>query len=251
MSAIEDIFARVGWAAICLSSAEGDLLAVEQRIGRKLPAVFREFYSIEDARALLKYYSNSDRPLSVAELAEPMSPRWDNYDPVDDKILPFMIENQGVCVWGVRLDGGDDPPVVVEVDSGTPPRWQLCAERFSDWLGSQVENFRVLKSSWFVAQAPALSDSVVRLLRQHFEEGMQTHVWPGETNYRFCNSRSELVLWSTKGQSDWWIAPRSPDVVAAALDEIEEVAGIGKNIYAPREQDEETLRIWRESRQGG
>jgi hypothetical protein len=67
MSAIEDIFARVGWAAICLSSAEGDLLAVEQRIGRKLPAAFREFYSIEDARALLKYYSNSDRPLSVAE----------------------------------------------------------------------------------------------------------------------------------------------------------------------------------------
>jgi hypothetical protein len=100
-----------------------------------------------------------------------------------DKILPFMIENQGVCIWGVRLDGGDDPPVVVEVDSGTPPRWQLCAERFSDWLGSQVENFRVLKSSRFVAQAPALYDSVVRLLRQHFEEGMQTHAWPGETNY--------------------------------------------------------------------
>jgi hypothetical protein len=67
MSAIEDIFARVGCAAICLSSAEGDLLAVEQRIGCKLPAAFREFYSVEDARALLKYYSNSDRPLSVAD----------------------------------------------------------------------------------------------------------------------------------------------------------------------------------------
>jgi hypothetical protein len=49
MSAIEDIFVRVGWAAICLFSAEADLLAVEQRIGRKLPAAFREFYSIEDA----------------------------------------------------------------------------------------------------------------------------------------------------------------------------------------------------------
>jgi hypothetical protein len=251
MSAIEDIFARVGWAAIRLSGAEADLLAVEQRISRKLPAAFREFYSIEDARALLKYYSNSDRPLSVAELAEPMSPRWDNYDPMDDKILPFMIENQGVCVWGVRFDGGDDPPVVVEVDSGTPPRWQLCAERFSDWLGSQVDNFRVLKSSWFVAQAPALTDSILRLLRQHFEEGLQTHAWPGETNYRFCNSRSELVLWSTKGQSDWWIAPRSADMAAAALDEIEEVAGIGKNLYAPWEQHEGQLRTWRESKKAG
>jgi len=106
MSAIEDIFARIGWAAICLPSAEADLLVVEQRIGRKLPAAFREFYSIEDARALLKYYSNSDRPLSVAELAEPMSPRWDNYDPVDDKVLPFMIEKPG----GVRL--------------GSPPGWR-------------------------------------------------------------------------------------------------------------------------------
>ena len=248
MSAIEDIFARVGWAAICLSSAEADLLAVEQRIGRKLPAAFHKFYSIEDARALLKHYSNSDRPCFARE---PMSPRWDDYDPMDDKILPFMIENQGVCVWGVRLDSGDDPPVVVEVDSGTPPRWQLCAERFSDWLGSQVDNFRVLKSSWFVAQASALTDNIMRLLGEHFEEGLQTRAWPGETNYRFCNSRSELVLWSTKEQCDWWIAPRSADTAAAALDEIEEVAGIGKSIYAPWEQHEELLRIWRESRKAG
>jgi len=249
MVAIRDIFRNVGRSTVFSTTAEADVLAVERRIGCKLPAAFREFYSMADAQALLTHYSNSDWPLSVAELAKPIS-RWHNYDPIDDKILPFMNENQHVCVWGIRLDGADDPAVVVEVDSGTLPRWQLCAEHFSDWLGCQVENFRVLQSSWFVAQAPELTDNIVGFLRQHFEEGMQTHAWPGETNYRFFNSRAELILWSTKGQCDWWIAPRSADLVATALDEIEEIAGIGRVIYAPREEHEGLLRIWRDSKKG-
>jgi hypothetical protein len=40
-------------------------------------------------------------------------------------------------------------------------------------------------------------------------------------------------------------------MVVAALDEIEEVAGIGKNLYAPWEQHEGLLRTWRESKNAG
>jgi hypothetical protein len=247
MASIKEIFCLAGETALPSETAETNLLAVERRIACTLPGEFREFYSMANAQDLLKEYSNSDWPMSVAELAKPMS-RWRNYDPIDDKILPFMNENQGVCVWGVRLDRGDDPPVVVEVDSGTPPRWQLCAERFTDWLEFQVDHFRVFESLWFVAQAPALTDDVLRLLRGHFEEGLQTHTWPGETNYLFFNARCELALWSTKGQCDWWIAPRSADVATAALDEIEEIAGIGNDLYAPRQEHEQLLRIWRESK---
>jgi hypothetical protein len=181
MASIKEIFSHAGQQALPSTVAEHELLAVEQRIACKLPGTFREFYSMANAPRLLKQYSNSDWPLSVGELAKPMS-RWRNYDPIDDKILPFMNENQGVCVWGVRLDAGDDPPVVVEVDSGTPPRWQLCAQRFTNWLQFQVDHFRVFGSSWFVAQAPALTDNARRLLSRHFEEGLQTHAWPGVTN---------------------------------------------------------------------
>lgn len=104
-----------------------------------------------------------------------------------------MIENQGVCVWAVRLD--DDPPVVVEVDSGTPPRWRRCADCFSCWLKCQVLDRNLWQSCWFFAQAGPLSPEVLSRLRRCFEEGPQTYGWPGKTNYRFYNARSRLLLW--------------------------------------------------------
>jgi hypothetical protein len=247
MDDVEKIFSSTGWAAVHSLDAEKGLLAVEERIGRRLPSAFRAFFSLERSTALLAHFSNTDSPIPLNMLGTSLQ-RWRNYDPLEEAILPFMTENQSVCAWGVRLDTGDDPPVVVDVDSGTPPRWQLCAHSFTDWLRSQIDNFQVLKSSWFVAQAPALTDGVVNLLRTHFEEGVQTRAWPGEMNYYFSNSLCKLVLWSTKVQCDWWIAPRSADVTFAALDQIEEVAGIGSRIYAPREECGELLRRWRKSK---
>jgi hypothetical protein len=247
MREIEQIFSRAGWSTVRRLDAEQRLQTIEKEIGRTLPTALRAFYSLEKSTSLLAHFSNADRPIVLERLATSLE-RWRNYDPLQEAILPFMIENQGVCVWSVRLDDGEDPPVVVDVDSGTPPRWQLCSHGFTDWLRSQINNFRVLQSSWFVAQAPALSDGVVDLLGRCFEEGSRTYAWPGETNFYFSSSLSELVLWSTKHQCDWWIAPRSADVTLAALDKIDEVAGIGRNIYAPRTQYEELLGRWRKSR---
>ncbi|HUP73588.1 MAG TPA: hypothetical protein VM282_11170 [Acidimicrobiales bacterium] len=38
-------------------------------------------------------------------------------------VLVLTIENQGVCAWGVPLDGDDDPPVLVggDLDGDTSP----------------------------------------------------------------------------------------------------------------------------------
>jgi hypothetical protein len=133
------------------------------------------------------HFSNSDIPIPPHQLAQPLE-RWPGYDPFDEELLPFMIESQGVCVWAVRLDAGDDPPVVVEVDSGTPPRWRRCADRFSCWLKCQVLDRTLWQSSWFFAQAAPMSPEVLSRLRRCFEEGSQTYGWPGETNYRFYNA---------------------------------------------------------------
>jgi hypothetical protein len=46
-------------------------------------------------------------------------------------------------------------------------------------------------------------------------------------------------------QCDWSIQPASAELAAAALHEIEEIAGIGDNLYALRDQHEPTLRQWR------
>ncbi len=135
-----------------------------------------------------------------------------------------------MCVWGIHPDAEDDPPVVVEVDSGTPPRWQRCADCFIDWLRCQVQDNDLLHSAPFAAQALPLSAGVLSTLRQHFEEGLQTRAWPGATTYRFSNTNFRLLLWNADGQCDWWVAPRFVERMSAVLDEIEAIAGIGKSL---------------------
>jgi hypothetical protein len=241
---IREVFDCASWTPIASPDSESVLLALERRLHRTLPHTFRELFALENGPALLGQFSNSDIPIPPRRLAEPLG-RWPGYDPLGDQLLPFMIENQGVCVWAVRLDAGDDPPVVVEVDSGTPPRWRRCADRFSCWLKCQVLDCNLWQSSWFFAQAGPLSPEVLSRLRRCFEEGPQTYGWPGKTNYRFYNARSRLLLCDGDEQCDWSIQPASAELAAAALHEIEEIAGIGDNLYALRDQHEPTLRQWR------
>jgi hypothetical protein len=245
MTPIREVFACASWTPIALPDAEKVLRALEARLNHDLPGTFRELMAPENGPALIEHFSNSDIALPPRRLAEPWEERWSGYDPLEQRLLPFKIENQGVCVWAIPLDAGDDPPVVVEVDSGTPPQWQRCADRFSCWLKCQVLDQNLWESSWFFAQAAPLSTEVLSRLRRSFEEGPVTYGFPGDTNYRFHNARSRLLLWHGDDQCDWSIQPTSAELAAAALDEIEEIAGIGDNLYALRDEHEQALRQWR------
>ena len=48
-----------------------DLDAAEARIGLKLPASVREWYSLEVASDLLRRYSNDDPPLEISDFGVP------------------------------------------------------------------------------------------------------------------------------------------------------------------------------------
>jgi hypothetical protein len=244
MTTIREVFDCASWTPIASFDSERVLRALEWHLNRVLPSTFRELIALENGPALMGHFSNSDVPIPPHQLAQPLE-RWPGYDPFDEELLPFMIESQGVCVWAVRLDAGDDPPVVAEVDSGTPPQWRRCADRFSCWLKCQVLDRTLWQSSWFFAQAYPLSPEVLSRLRRCFEEGPQTYGWPGETNYRFYNARSRLLLWDGDEQCDWSIQPASAELAAAALDEIEEIAGIADKLYGLEDQHEQALRQWR------
>ncbi|MGC1689099.1 MAG: hypothetical protein WA756_04075, partial [Pseudolabrys sp.] len=86
---------------------------------------------------------------------------------------------------------------------------------------------------------------VLSRLCRCFEEGPQTYGWPGKTNYRFYNARSRLLFWDGDEQCDWSIQPASAELAAAALSEIEEIAGIGDKLYGLEDQHEQALRQWR------
>src|SRR4029077_19506511 len=115
-----------------------------------------------------------------------------------------------------KMDAGDDAPVVVEVGAATPPRWRRCAHRFICGLKCQVLDRTLWQSSWFFAQADPLSPEVLSRLRRCFEEGPQTYGWPGNTNYRFYNARSRLLLCDGDEQCDWSIQLASAELAAAS-----------------------------------
>src|SRR5436190_19774621 len=87
-------------------SAGARVSAVERTLGRRIPASLRELLASDAWPSLLEEFSNSDRPIALEGLQHS---RWPNYDPLENALLPFMFENQGVCTWAVSLNAADDP----------------------------------------------------------------------------------------------------------------------------------------------
>ena len=101
-------------------AAIGRLERTEHACGIRLPPSVREWYSNDDALPILAAHSNDDPPIPLREFSLTES--------TVGRLIPIRHENQGVCTWAILLDGSDDPPVLVEVDSdGTA--WQPVAPR--------------------------------------------------------------------------------------------------------------------------
>jgi hypothetical protein len=205
---------------------------------------------LEKGATLLADFSNDDHPIVPADLGKSLA-RWTAYEPIREGILPFMVENQGVCVWAISLHAPDDPPVLIDVDSGCPPRWQRCADRFSDWLNCQVWDHQLLEGCWFGAQAPELSADAIAVLNRDFDARVQTHAWPGRTNYRYSNPCCEILLWNSTGQSDWWIKPMSADSAIEVIDELDHIAAVGRHLYSLRPSREWLLDKWKARKNEG
>lgn len=127
-------------------------------LGMKLPASFVEWFAMVDGAELLRQHSNCDDPIPIADLEANLA------------ILPFMNENQGVCRWGVRLDGGDDPPVMVAVDPEFA--WREVCSTFSTFIACQVHDRRDVLDArrLLAAQDDPLAPADLAFLRANFVE---------------------------------------------------------------------------------
>ncbi len=123
-------------------------------------------------------------------------------------VLVLAVENQGVCAWGVPLDGDDNPPVVVggDVGGGTDTTVRYAAD-VRAYVRSRRWDHACLSSSPLVqAQAQPLDPATLASLRSRFDEVPSTMGWPGEVTYRFRTSAVRIMLWSGPDQCDWWIS---------------------------------------------
>jgi hypothetical protein len=186
--------------------SEASVRALEAILRQPIPASLRELLVSNLWPALLAEFSNCDRPIEVDEMARP---KWSQHSALDAALLPFMVENQGVCTWAVRLNGADDPEVLVEVDSGDPPEWQPAASTFSAWLNCQVNDHMLTQRALFTAQAEPLAPATLAELERTFSVGPRTYGWPAPVVHRFSIPSGSILLWAADDQCDWWIAPSS------------------------------------------
>jgi hypothetical protein len=198
--------------------------AAERRLGARLPASVHEWYCNESAIDILATHSNQDWPIPPRDFGVKKWKAWE--------LLPFKYENQRVCTWAILLDGSDDPPVYVDVDSNGS-RWNLQAPTFSAHVYACVWDYALVvgQPALVQAQNQPLSSEAVNRLRVRFAEQAPTFGWPGSVQYRFAGSNHAVLIWSAEAQADWFIGAGDASSLDLALRALWTFDRVGRALY--------------------
>ena len=229
----------LGLAPAIDPAAVAALDAAEARLGVRLPAAVREWYARPDAVAPLAEV-NGDRPVPPAD--------WRLTPDPAGPLLTVMHENQGVCEWSVRLDGGADPAVVVDVDERGRHTY---ASAFSQFVFARAWDVPAFAAPVRIAaQNRPLSPAAARALGDRFRDRGETRGWPGDRQRRFSGPGVRLLLWEGDGRTDWLLAADRPADLPAALHAVRDLDGVGANLYGVRPGDEAAFAAARSGRGG-
>jgi len=216
----------------------------EQQLGITFPESVREWYSLAGAVQVLERYSNDDDAFPVEELGKPFDD-WYGGGPKDflsENLLLFMHENQGVCNWAIKLDGGPDPAVVVEVDTAPDADWLPCTDRFSVFVWSQIWDHSQ-RAVGVSAQEIELSEQDFRFLTRNCQQLHTTYGWPGSVNYRFKSEDAAILIWDAKdrGGVDWFVSAPSVSGLRKLLAKIWHCGSLAKSMYGTDAKAQEVL----------
>jgi hypothetical protein len=241
-------FAFLGRTPVVSAASEQMLRLVERDLGVRLPASVREWYGYAGAVEILGA-QGSNPPVELAKLGE-LVEWWLPYRAIDEQLLPIVYENQGVCTWAVDLADGDDPQVMVEVDSGSPPHWQRCAAHFSEWVYLWVWDWLVNNRIVYASNTHPLSTHELDLLHRELHLVGRTYAWPGVINYRFHAPWGDIIIWDWRGQADWFIAPAA-EQDEHCLDHVWAWGDLAETLYGLGETARQRLKQRRSGRGKG
>ncbi|MFI6983039.1 SMI1/KNR4 family protein [Embleya sp. NPDC050154] len=151
-----------------------ELDASAARLGVPLPTALRELYELVGRRADLT--SNHDVLLPPDKLY------------IEDGVLVFREENQGVAWWGIRPDG-DDPAVIASYSLAEPD-----VERWSAWL----PRFSLAAIETVLSEVLLFDDELVEAIEfapeevEQLPEGLTELAFPG---YPECEDPGNRVRW--------------------------------------------------------
>jgi hypothetical protein len=125
----------------------------------------------------------------------------------EGSVLLLSVENQGVCAWGLALDGGSAGAVLVGGDLCGGERTAVYCDDLDTFIRTRMWDAGCLDGPALLqAQAKPLDDSTRERLRTRWTELDRTIGWPCDVNLRFEGDGVRLMLWACHDQCDWWIA---------------------------------------------
>lgn len=121
-------------------------------------------------------------------------------------VLVLSDENQGVCSWGVPLDGTSHQVLVGGdlLDAGhATVAYTASVEEF---IAARRWDYQCFHLPLLMAQAAELDQASLGHLQAWFAPAVATAGWPGSRQYRFEDRDMRIMLWSSSGQCDWWVS---------------------------------------------
>jgi hypothetical protein len=220
----ENTFRLLGLKPQFSAMAAAQVVEAERRLGLRLASSVREWYCTESAIENLRRYSNQDCPIALNDFVQK---NWKSR-----RLIPFKNENQFVCTWAILLDGSEDPPVYVDVDSGGT-QWNILAQTFSEYIYTCVWDYGfVLEQPALVqAQNDPLSPEAHFHLLEQFNVEPRTHGWPGNTQHRFARDDRAILIWAGDRQADWFVGASDANSLEEVLRTVWDLDGVGESFY--------------------
>ena len=117
-------------------------------------------------------------------------------------VLVLSDENQGVCSWGLPLDGSSDQVLVGGDLLDTGHATVTYTASVEDFIAARRWDYQCLRPPLLMAQAVELDQDSLRYLRARLAPAVVTAGWPGPRQYRFECQDVRVMLWSCSGQCD-------------------------------------------------
>ena len=143
-------------------------------------------------------------------------------------VLVLSDENQGVCSWGVPLDGHQ-----VLVGGAATRGTSAYAASVEEFIAARRWDYQCASSDLcMTAKAAELDQGSLRYLQQRLASTVTTAGWPGLRQYRFEHCDQRVMLWCDAGQCDWLISAASEVSLKALAAEVLGLSNLREVLWA-------------------
>ncbi len=206
---------------------EKQLSNIEITENIQIPGAIKELFLLKNVEMLLDDLYGDNHPINVKEWGKTYK-KWyggPSRNFLKDGLIHLATENQGVCNWASPLYAGDDPKVLVEVDTAPKEVWQEFSPSFSKFVYCLAFDHFGWEDSenCYYETYDSLNSKAIVTLCSRFNNVPSTFHWPANTIYRFSREDIKIVIWNGSQQADWAVICNSPAKLATIKSELEQL----------------------------